>query len=132
MIIKNTYYYSHAIVLYSDGERKGVLKLLKKDFVHCQVIMVVDDEKSLRMRMINGCLIIMPIKTKSINRYAKLFKYAQEIEVRNIEAETGQIIFLGVKTCVGFAKALLNIKKALILTPYQLYKHLDKQILRGS
>lgn len=43
-----------------------------------------------------------------------------------VEAKTGTIKAKGLITCVSVVKAILGIDKASIITPYQLYKFLEK------
>lgn len=117
------------IIGFSEKTSKILPKIFCKKFCHCAVIIEqMANSREIRYLMLNpsfGKVDLFLLK----NRDLKILKNHGWTFI-HINQNQKRISFLFSITyaisCVGFAKRALNIKKPLIWTPDQLYRHLKK------
>ena len=100
------------------------LNHFKKNFSH--VVICKRAEISGNIIFFNCCSDNFDVKEIS---KIDFFNFITKKEVTTVvsEVKTGPIKAKGLITCVSTAKHFLGIDKPFIITPYQLYKYLEKQ-----
>ena len=118
--------WDEALVVFSPEVQLWWLRFLKKGFKHCFAVLSNQD----------NLVIIEPLRNRTevcvmsafpLDRLQNLLEANGYITVRtDIKQHTGNAVSLGIFSCVEMVKRLLGIHNALILTPYRLYKFLNK------
>lgn len=117
------------LVVFADAPEKRVLKFLKPGFRHCFVLVsgvragewIFLDPQSHRVRCESWCYspIFDPCSYyRSIGHHCIWASYPQSV---------AQKIRIGPMSCVELVKRLLGLSGFWIVTPWQLYRHLQKQ-----
>lgn len=102
---------------------KWVLNKLHKNYSHVAVFK--------RSRIpgniieINPCSTNLFIREQNITEFFELMRQPN-ITTLVVKAQNAPIKIKGLITCVSVTKSILGITKAGIITPYQLFKHLEK------
>lgn len=112
----------NALVVFHGKGRHWLAPLLKKGFSHVAVVLPVGDYWVVIDPHMGTPEVSIP--TGTTYDIAAFYRDAGwlvvEVEVRELEA-FGPLM---INNCVGMVKKFLGIRKPLIITPYQLYKHL--------
>ena len=118
--------WDEAMVVFSPEVQLWWLRFLKKGFKHCFVIL--SNEQNL--------VVIDPLRNRTeicvmssfpLARMQSLLEANGYITVRtNVRQNFTAAVSLGLFSCVEMAKRLLGIHKFSIITPYRLYKFLNK------
>ena len=125
--ISSTYgQWDEALVVFSPEVQLWWLRFLKKGFKHCFVVLSNED----------NLVVIDPLRNRTeicvmsafpLDRMQILLEANGYITVRTrINHNMNNAVSLGIFSCVEMVKRLLGIHKASILTPYRLYKFLNK------
>ncbi|NVK19309.1 MAG: hypothetical protein HWE30_11485 [Methylocystaceae bacterium] len=117
---------STALVVFSDNAGAWWLRLLKPGFRHCFVILETD----------RGCIWLDPLSNgftvKPLEGYemAGLLKWYKDQGMRvlkiNVDNTSAAAHFWAPMTCVEVVKRLIGLRETFVLTPWQLYRTLNK------
>jgi len=114
------------LVVFSENRGVWWLKFLKSGFRHCFVILETD----------RGCISVDPISNsfsvkmlegyelKGLLRWYK--NMGMEVMKVAIDDKNAGPFFWAPLTCVEIVKRLIGLNKMLVMTPWQLYKHIKR------
>lgn len=105
-------------VCFTDTQKHWWSPFLKEGIKHCFVI------KAYRQHFI-----IYARNTIGVELYtlSKINEIIEEGYLMRVESEGSKKGLFMLNTCVGHTKQILGISNPFIITPYQLYKHLEKR-----
>lgn len=113
-----------AIVVFTDGVGFRS-KLLKSGFGHC-FCLVDDGQRWVMIDADQGVPFIVASRESSFNVANWYRSYGHKV-IETHQRKVAPIAPLAVANCVGMVKALLCIRAPFVLTPYQLYRHLERR-----
>jgi len=120
-------YFKKAYVVFQDSITLPYLRLLKKGFRHCYILLPLSPNQWLELNPMSNQIQIMlrgfscPYDYISYLRQDKNLTIC-EVLIQEAELEPAP---LGFFTCVEFAKRSIGIHDFFILTPHQLFKKLS-------
>ena len=111
-----------AVVVFNDSQWHWLSPLLKRGFGHCAVVV----ESNGFWVVVSPCPdnIRFTVLAKTDFDVAKYFRDAGFTVVEVVCHGNENKTPLSLSNCVGAVKAVLGIRKAFIITPYQLYKYI--------
>ncbi len=117
------------LVIFSGISSLWYLKFLKNGFKHCFVI-IEDGDGSLLLDSlsvgVNLCRINCDID--EVRNWYEDNDF-RVLEVKNSDERESVGLMLGIFTCVEMVKHVIRLRKASVLTPYQLYRYMiNKEI----
>ncbi|MDR1025961.1 MAG: hypothetical protein LBL47_01050 [Lactobacillus sp.] len=117
-------------VVFEDNTTLSYLKLLKRGFRHCYVLLNIEGTNNwLELNPASNQLIFNYIEFP--DDYDYIYALGKKDMVSICEVPINLPIYkpapLWFFTCVEFAKRSLGLHKAYIFTPYQLYKYLKRK-----
>ena len=123
------YRYQKAVVGFGGQPTLWWMRFLKKGFYHCIVALGNDEEWVVIDPLLHFTDMIMLKKTD-----VKKFFIKNNYRIVEVMLNEPKKIRLRVMpyTCVETAKRFLGVEKAWILTPYSLFRHLNKKIGKKS
>jgi hypothetical protein len=107
---------SKAIVCFGPSENRVLQKLFKQDFQHCFVVLYADKHPVVIDPTVDKIDVLVEAQM-----FSRPWKEAVEVEIGNDE-----FTIFGLHTCVGHVKRVIGLNKWWIITPYQLYKELNR------
>ncbi|MCC9623944.1 hypothetical protein LPB41_19875 [Thalassospira sp. MA62] len=115
------------LVVFADAPEKPLLKLLKPGFRHCFILIsgqragewICLDPQSHRIRCESWCyspLFDPAAYYRALGHACIWARYPEQVSPR---------IRFGVMSCVELVKRVLDVRDVSVLTPWQLYRHLQ-------
>ena len=118
--------WDEALVVFSPEVQLWWLRFLKKGFKHCFVVLS-NQENLVVIDPLRNRTEICVMSTFPLERLQILLEANGYITVRTqVRHHSDNAVSLGIFSCVEMVKRLLGIHKASIITPYRLYKFLNK------
>lgn len=116
--------FSRILVVFQDEVSLWWLRVLKKGFRHCYILIPLEGNSYLEINPMSNRLFI------NIYNFPKGYDYVAILEgkgKRVCETDIPEIppfsaFPIGVFTCVEFVKRVLGIQSRMVVTPYELYK----------
>ena len=118
--------WDEALVVFSSDTQLWWLRFLKKGFKHCFTVLSNADNLVVIDALRNRTEICV-MSSFPLERLQILLEANGYITVRTkVRHNIGNAVSLGIFSCVEMVKRILGIHKASIITPYRLYKFLNK------
>ena len=115
-----------ALVVFTDDSNLFFLKVLKRGFRHC-FVMLHDGKNWISVDpLLSQLLINVEENTHDKKELIEWFKESGYRVVTSDIPETICVSFLGIYSCVGVIKKILGVRNPFILTPHQLFKHISQ------
>lgn len=124
----NQFYFSIAYVVFEDNTTLDYLRLLKKGFRHCYLLIKISDHCLLELNPMSNKIYVSLHDLPSVELYLGALSQKKDISLCQVvlEEPACEPAPLGFFTCVEFVKRSIGIHDFLIITPHQLYKRLVK------
>lgn len=128
--MKKPRYLSQVLLVYKDVDRPAIQHaVLKKGFQHVEPYLRMDDGTYLRMMSSNGTAYCLPMTKEQVDSEVKKASHFQEVVRIKQPRKNTAALFIGSNNCTGLTKIFIGLRKLFILTPYQLFKYINKHDL---
>lgn len=123
-------YFRHGYVVFEDNTTLWWLRLLKRGFRHCYVLIKLRGGKNswLEINPLSNQLVVSEHYSSSEEDYPVRLRRCRACRVIAVNFARAPLKCapLGIFSCVEFVKRIVGIHCFSIFTPYQLYKKLKK------